>query len=48
MLIEYHSNPLTLIDYLKKAQFEVKIIKEHNSKNTLIGLLFAAQKKERV
>lgn len=48
MLIEYHSNPLTLIDYLKKAQFEVKIIKENNYKNNLIGLLLATQKKESV
>jgi len=45
MLIEYHNNPLTLIDYIRKAGFKVQIINEHKKGDALLGLLFAEAKK---
>ncbi|MFH1441317.1 MAG: FkbM family methyltransferase [Candidatus Omnitrophota bacterium] len=44
MLIEYHNEPESLINYLKKANFEVEIKKEAMVFNKKIGLLFAKLK----
>lgn len=45
ILMEYHNDPEPLINYLKKANFEVEIKKEEIISNKKVGLLFAKLKK---